>query len=160
MPLNPRSAAKICWNYGCGAMLWTHLPYWPRLAGILRLRKRAGLAARRGVLLPETGSGGSTTGQIWRRATISGRFPRTGSALSDFAPSWGRPRTAIWAWSGRTAVSIAPQAANICSFPVNLWNNRLISPPRTPIAAKNCRNYGRDAIVRAHLSRGQLWPEF
>jgi hypothetical protein len=25
MPLNPRSAAKICWNYGYGAMLWTHL---------------------------------------------------------------------------------------------------------------------------------------
>jgi hypothetical protein len=52
------------------------------LAGILRLRKRAGFAVRRDVLLSEAGSGGSTAGQIRRRAVVSGRFPRAGSALA------------------------------------------------------------------------------
>jgi hypothetical protein len=42
-------AAKICWNYGCGAMLWTHLSRWPHLAEILRLRKIASLAVSRAV---------------------------------------------------------------------------------------------------------------
>jgi hypothetical protein len=30
-------------------------------------------------------------------------------------------------------------------------------PPYSPVAVKNCRNYGYGAMLRAHLSRGQLW---
>jgi hypothetical protein len=41
----------------------------------------------------------------------------------------------------------------------NLRYNRPDTPPNPPVAAKNRRNYGCVALLRAHLSRSRLRPE-